>query len=372
MKILFSLGIVAILVAPLPAAETPRVLLVVANGAAEGDHKSGYDFGELAQAHEVFERNGFAVDIATPSGGKAHTEKTEAGKPYVAALLANPPVMDRLERSPAIADVDASKYDALFLIGGSAAMFDFPSHKPLQRQIAKIYEQGGVVGAVCHGPAALVDVKLANGRYLVAGKRVSAFTEEEESAFGSPVADQYPFVLERRLRERKVNFQKSPMMMVQVSRDGRLVTGQNPVSTARAAEEVIRALGGTPKPRQPDRDETTILLIGELLLDRTAATARARFERTPANYDPRLIAIYGSYMLDAAVDDAGVRRAATLMELGGRHVSHPRVESALARAHIRLGDRDKARTILLAAAEKFPQSGVISKMLEELDGTREH
>lgn len=368
MKTLFSLGIVAMLVAPLAGADPQRVLLVVANGAAEGDRKSGYDFGELAQAHEIFEQNGFAVDVATPAGGKAHTEKTDAGKPYVAALLANPRIMDQLERSPAVAAIDASKYAALFLIGGSAAMFDFPFHEPLQHQIAKIYEQGGVVGAVCHGPAALVDVKLSNGRYLVAGKKISAFTEEEESAFGSAVAGQYPFVLERRLRDRNVNFQESSMMMVQVSRDGRLVTGQNPVSTPRAVEEVIRALGGTPKPRQPDRDETTILLIGDLILERSADAARARFERTPADYDPRLIAIYGSYMLEAAVDDAGIRRAAMLMDLGGRHFSHPRVESARARAHIRLGDRDKARTTLLAAAEKFPQSGAITKMLEELDG----
>lgn len=371
MKVLFSVAIVAMLAVSLAAADPQRVLLVVANGAPDGDRKSGYDLGELAQAHEIFERNGFSVDIATPAGGKAHTEKTETDKPSVAALLANRSVMDQLENSTAVAAVDASQYVAVFLIGGSGAMFDFPSHDPLQRQIAKIYEQGGVVGAVCHGPAALVDVRLTNGRYLVSGKRISAFTEEEESAFGSAVAETYPFVLERRLRDRKARFRESAMMMVQVARDGRLVTGQNPFSTPRAVEEVIRALGRRPVPRQPHRDEATILLIGELLLDRSAGAARAKLERTPADYDPRLIAIYGSYMLEAAADDASVRRAVTLLELGGRYFSHPKVQSALARAHIRLGDRDKARATLLAAVEAFPQSGTISKMLQELDGKTE-
>lgn len=371
MKVLISLGIVMTLAAPWAAAGPQRVLLVVANSAPDGDRKSGYDLGELAQAHEIFEQNGFALDIATPAGGKAHPENHATDRPYVAALLANSQSMDQLERSAAVAAVNPSRYAAVFLIGGSGAMFDFPSHDPLQRQIAKIYEQGGVVGAVCHGPAALVDVKLTNGRHLIAGKRVSAFTEEEEAVFGSAVAAKYPFVLETRLRDRNATFQESPMMMVQVSRDGRLVTGQNPFSTPRAVEEVIRALGRTPKVRRPYRDEATILLIGDLLLDRSAAAARARFERMPADYDPSLIAVYGSHMLKAASDATSIGRAAMLLELGGRHFAHPKVQSALARAHIRLGDRDKARTVLLAAAEKFPESGAISKMLEELDGRAE-
>lgn len=369
MKMFLSIGIVAILATSSAAAGPQRVLLVVANGAPDGDRKSGYDLGELAQAHEIFQRNGFAVDIATPAGGKAHTEKAEKDKPYVSALLANPSVTGQLDRSTAVADVDMSRYAALFLIGGSAAMFDFPSHAPLQRQIAKIYEQGGVVGAVCHGPAALADVKLSDGRHLVAGKRVSAFTEEEESVFGAEAAEKYPFVLERQLRDRHAIYEETAMMLVHVSRDGRLVTGQNPFSTPRAVEEVIRALGGAPRPRQPYTDEATILLIGDLLVDRTAPAARAAFERSPAEYDPKLIAIYGSYMLEGATDDDAIRRAVMLLELGGRYVSHPKVQSALARAHIRLGDRDKARTILLAAAEKFPQSSAIAKMLEELNGS---
>src|SRR5688572_3751021 len=66
---LFSLAIFVVLAVPPAAASPQRVLLVVANGASDGDRKSGYDLGELALAHEIFERNGFAVDIATPAGG---------------------------------------------------------------------------------------------------------------------------------------------------------------------------------------------------------------------------------------------------------------------------------------------------------------
>lgn len=371
MKVLFSLGILAMLTVPQAAADPQRVLIVVANGAPDGERKSGYDIGELAQAHEIFERNGFAVDIATPAGGNAHTEKVETDKPYVAKLLSNRIVMSQLERSTAVGAVDASQYAAIFLIGGSAAMFDFPSHELLQRQIATIYERGGVVGAVCHGPAALVDVRLTNGHHLIAGKKVSAFTEEEEAVFGAAVAGHYPFVLETRLRSRNARFQESGMMLVQVSRDGRLVTGQNPFSTPRAVEEVIRALGRTPTPREPYRDEATILLIGDLLIDRSAPAALAKFERAPSDYDPNLIAIYGSFVLEAAADESAVRHAAMLLDLGGRYFAHPKVQSALARAYIRLGDRDKARTTLIAAAAAFPESTAVARMLEELNGTIE-
>jgi putative intracellular protease/amidase len=62
-------------------------------------------------------------------------------------------------------------------------MFDLPNNNALQQLIAKVYQQQGVIAAVCHGPAALVNVKLDNGNYLVAGKQVSAMTNIEEKLF---------------------------------------------------------------------------------------------------------------------------------------------------------------------------------------------
>lgn len=119
-------------------------------------------------------------------------------------------------------------------------MWDFPDSVAVKKVTAGIYGMGGVVGAVCHGPAALVDVKLADGSQLVAGRKVAIFTnaEEEEVQLTSVV----PFLLETRLKEAGAivvpgaNFQENAV------RDGRLVTGQNPASAKKAALLVVEAL----------------------------------------------------------------------------------------------------------------------------------
>ncbi len=108
------------------------------------------------------------------------------------------------------------------------------------QQIARdIYESGGVVAAVCHGPSALVNVKLSNGKYLVAGKKVSAFTNEEEQAAG--LDHIVPFLLASKLSERGALHQPKPRWNANVVVDERLVTGQNPQS-ATGVGEAIRDL----------------------------------------------------------------------------------------------------------------------------------
>jgi hypothetical protein len=205
--------------------------------------------------------------------------------------------------------------------------------------IARMANRGAVIGAVCHGPAALRDVRLANGRYLVEGKRVSAFTEEEEAIFGGKTAASYPFVLERALKERGARFEEAPVMLVHVSRDGLLVTGQNPFSTERAVDEVLQALGLTPKPRRPDRIERTLLLIAEILRD---ADARNQLDVSPQDYDFQVLGRYGSLLADSS--NAGELRAGvTLMEAAGKHISNPKLTTALERAHLRLAANAKQK-----------------------------
>lgn len=308
-----------------------RVLLVASN--------NDFDLGELATAHAIFESNGLAVDIATPSGGVATPKKYDDDAPQFAK--------EKLVSTLTIADVDTSRYAAMFLVGGSGAMHEFPSHAALQKQIATMADRGAAIGAVCHGPAALRDVQLANGKYLVDGKRVSAFTEEEEVRFGGETAKAYPFVLERVLRERGAIFEEAPLMLVQVSRDGFLVTGQNPFSTASAAEEVLRALGRTPVARTPARDEATMLLIAEMLAD---ASAARKLDANPGQYDAKLLATYGSLLLDS-----NPRNALTLLEAASRHVKHPKVESALARAHQLLQKNNDDSSEAARPADRRPE-----------------
>ena len=111
----------------------------------------------------------------------------------------------------------------------------------MQSLVRSVYERGGVVAAVCHGPAALVNVRLSDGASLVAGNEVSSFTDEEEAAV--KLEKVVPFALESRLREHGARFVEAPNFERKVAVSGRLVTGQNPASATGVAEAVVRAVG---------------------------------------------------------------------------------------------------------------------------------
>jgi putative intracellular protease/amidase len=132
------------------------------------------------------------------------------------------------------------QYDVYFVVGGHGVMWDLAVHTPLQRMLASAYERGAVVAAVCHGPAALVGVKGSDGRPLVAGKRVAGFSNVEEKAV--KLDKVVPFALETRLKELGGTYERGPMWKSFAVRDGRLVTGQNPASSAAVAREVLSAL----------------------------------------------------------------------------------------------------------------------------------
>ncbi len=121
-------------------------------------------------------------------------------------------------------------------------MWDFADNKELQRLTRQIYEKNGVVGAVCHGPSGLVNVKLSNGKYLVEGKRVNSFTDAEEKALKLETV--VPFMLETEMRKRGAKFENSEMWQPHVTVDGLLVTGQNPASAKGVALEMVKLLDG--------------------------------------------------------------------------------------------------------------------------------
>lgn len=149
--------------------------------------------------------------------------------------------MARKTRStPRFAEVDTADYDAVLFAGGHGTMWDFPNDPGLADVARQVYETGGVVAAVCHGPAALVGVTLSDGRPLVEGKRVSAFTNAEEAAAG--LTDVVPFLLQTRLEELGATHSSGANFEAHVVTDDRLVNGQNPASAREVAKAVIAAL----------------------------------------------------------------------------------------------------------------------------------
>lgn len=123
-------------------------------------------------------------------------------------------------------------------------MFDLAVDPQSQQLIKEFYEKGKVVSAVCHGPAAFVNVKLSDGSYLIAGQEITAFTNTEEDQVG--LSDAMPFMLETTLVQNGATFVKADepwgAKVVQSGKGGKLITGQNPSSAAPIGEAILAAL----------------------------------------------------------------------------------------------------------------------------------
>ncbi|MEW2443619.1 type 1 glutamine amidotransferase domain-containing protein [Micromonospora marina] len=195
---------------------------------------TGYYVGEAAEPWEVFRAAGYDVDLASVAGGEPPVDGRDENDSTQNDFLATAGVTD----TPKAADVDPDGYDVILFAGGHGTMWDFPDDPDLARIARSVYERGGVVAAVCHGPAALVNLTLSDGSRLVAGKRVAGFTNSEEAAVG--LTDEVPFLLADKLGEAGAQHVPAPDFTEHVVVDGRLVTGQNPQSARAVADAVVK------------------------------------------------------------------------------------------------------------------------------------
>jgi len=202
------------------------------------EHPTGVWLSEFTEPYAIFRNAGYEITVASVRGGKAPVDPRSLNEAGDADLAA----MKQLEATLPLREVETSGFDAIFLPGGHGTMYDLPSSEELARTLASFHESGRVIAAVCHGPAGLLGARLPDGSPLVKGKRVTGFTNAEEKAAGFDTL--MPFLLENRLRELGATFVGAPMWSDHVERDGLLITGQNPQSSASAAKAVIAALGG--------------------------------------------------------------------------------------------------------------------------------
>lgn len=231
-------------------------------GTSKSGKKTGYELTELSRAYYVFTSNGFEVDIASPKGGlpPVTIDKDDLGE-FDYAFLNDVHAQEKVSNSLVIEDVREDDYQAVYFIGGKGAMFDFPNNKAIKNLITKMYENGKTVAAICHGPAALINVRLSDGNYLLDNKRVSSFTNDEEIFLISDAKIVFPFLLEDKLREQGAYPEIGSTYLEQVSHDGNLITGQNPWSIWKTAESIILNLGYKPVPREITPSELTVNVI---------------------------------------------------------------------------------------------------------------
>ena len=241
-----------------------RILMVVTSTDKLGvtGKSTGYELTELSRAYYIFQVNGFASDIASPLGGKPPViiDKDDMGE-LDYAFLNDEQAQYKVQHSLVLSEVNPDDYAAVYFVGGKGAMFDFPDNHTIQTLVQKYYEQDKVIGAVCHGPAALVNVKLRNGQSLLKGKEVVSFTNAEELFLIADAAEIFPFMLESKLTEQGATFKGGPNYLEQVVADNKLITGQNPWSVWHIAEAMVTALGYSPVARQADKQEYAVKLL---------------------------------------------------------------------------------------------------------------
>ncbi|GAB5380819.1 MAG: hypothetical protein Alis3KO_22060 [Aliiglaciecola sp.] len=345
--------------------QTKKVVMIVSSyGQQQGEEKPGYEFDEFAKAFLVFNANGIAVDVASPAGGMAEADKYDPSKPYNAKVLANSEIMAKLSDTLATSALDPNDYDGIFIVGGKGAMFDLPKDEALKSIIADIYHQQGTVAAVCHGPAALVDVKLNDGSYLVANKMVNGFTNDEETLFGKKWLNQFDFMLEDKLVERGGKFQSSEIMLSHVAVDERLITGQNPTSTVDVATELVKKLGLTPVATKPDTDDKTLAVVARLLAgDKTAANELASNRQ---QYHIALVGMYGFYYLKLADSNVEYENALTLMLVAQDELKNPVLDMQIAKTQQKLGQEYEARSTLEQLLARQPDYAPAVDMLKTM------
>jgi len=223
------------------ANDTPetQVLMVVTNhDRIDEETPTGLWFEEFAVPFETFLDQGYGVTVASPNGGLVPLDPNsvadEAVRDEHEAAFA------RLRDTERLDEIEADRFDAVFFPGGHGTMFDFAGNDRIREVVETFDRDGKIVAAVCHGPAAFVDARSPDGTPLVAGVRLTSFTDDEERGVGHDEA--MPFLLESRLRDLGADFAAEPNWTDHVEAHGRWITGQNPQSSRSAAEAVVAAL----------------------------------------------------------------------------------------------------------------------------------
>jgi putative intracellular protease/amidase len=224
-----------------------KVLVVLPSHDQLGNtgQKTGFWLEEFTDPYYKFIDSGYEVTIASPRGGKPPVDPKSTQKENQSESTQrfekDKSAQAKLENTLVLSQVSASDYDTLFLPGGHGPMWDLSSDENMKKIVEDFYSDKKIVSAVCHGPAGLLQATDRNGNSILKGKKITGFTDNEESAVGLTKA--VPFSLENRMKELGGKFEKGQDFKPFVISDGQLITGQNPKSALPTAEKVIEILG---------------------------------------------------------------------------------------------------------------------------------
>ncbi|MEV4561051.1 type 1 glutamine amidotransferase domain-containing protein [Kitasatospora sp. NPDC049285] len=211
------------------------------------EHPTGFWGEEAAAPYRAFTAAGHRVTVATPGAVVPPVDRgslepgVNGGERQAREVADTLDAMTELKEPVAIADVDLADYDAVFYPGGHGPMQDLAQDADSGRLLTGALASGRPLAVVCHGSAALLAAVDADGRNTFAGRRITAFTDAEETQAG--FADRAKWLLETRLTEAGLDVRAGEPWAPHVEVDGNLVSGQNPASSVQVAEELLKLLG---------------------------------------------------------------------------------------------------------------------------------
>jgi len=223
------------------------LFIVTSNGfLGNSTHPTGWYVPEVAHPYNVISQANNGIVIGSPLGGPTPYDPASLSQNDPACdqecldFVKNVAAMGALNNSLPLSKINPDDYDAVFFPGGHGPMFDLGNNVDAHRIARKMFEDGKIVAAVCHGPVGIVNMKLSNGEYFVKGRNVTGFTNAEEDEV--KMTAHMPFLLEDAVKKNGGNFFGGPNWAENVIQDGKLITGQNPLSARLVAKKIVEAL----------------------------------------------------------------------------------------------------------------------------------
>ena len=227
-----------------------KILMVLTSHDRLGDTgaKTGFWLEEFAAPWYVFKDAGAQIVLASPAGGQPpldpKSDAPDAQSDDTRRFRADPTSAAALAHTRKLSDVVDEDFDAVFYPGGHGPLWDLAQDRDSIALIEKTYRAGKPVAAVCHAPGIFRHARGTDGKPLVAGKRVTGFTNSEEGAVG--LTSVVPFLVEDMLKQNGGDYSRKADWQSYAITDGNLVTGQNPASSAAAAQQVLALLKPSP------------------------------------------------------------------------------------------------------------------------------
>ncbi|MGE8209709.1 MAG: type 1 glutamine amidotransferase domain-containing protein [Stenotrophomonas rhizophila] len=226
-----------------------KILIVLTSHDQLGDtgRKTGFWLEELAAPYYAFTDAGAQIVLASPKGGQPPLDPKSNEPDFQTDLTrrfeADPAATAQLAATVRVDSVNQGDFDAVFYPGGHGPLWDLANDSHSIALIESFIAANKPVALVCHAPGVLRDVKAADGSPLVAGKKVTGFTNSEEAGVG--LTDVVPFLVEDMLQSAGGQYSKGPDWGSYVVSDGLLITGQNPGSSAETAAVLVKHLGAS-------------------------------------------------------------------------------------------------------------------------------